>query len=188
MSKTNFYFIAGFCSIGVIMKLEKWSELNDDLCLFPDYNEKEDIEKVKARLLLFRQKFQTKPEYMVEEEFDRMVGKLNKMIDVLSGTEINHVKDKNEPLILEKHYWLGHDFIFNAKKDFKNNDLLFFESIHDDDGYGLLVHPFENPLNEMPSGGITGECLEMFLSKLTPVILYRDSHYYMASIEGIRKQ
>jgi hypothetical protein len=169
------------------MRVEKWPELNDDLDLFPDYNKKEDIEKVKAKLLLFRQKFQTKPEHLVEE-FDRMVGKLNRMTDVLSGTEINDVKDKNKSLILENLSWLGHDFIFHAKKDFKNNDLIFFESIHDDDGYGLLVHPFENQLNEMPSGGITGECLEIFLSKQTPVILYRDSHYFMAAIEGIRKQ
>ena len=49
-------FISGFCAISVMMRHAWWRKKGDDLTLFPNYNDQDDVDKVKNQV----QSLQTK--------------------------------------------------------------------------------------------------------------------------------
>jgi hypothetical protein len=192
MLKANFCFIAGFCSINVLMKSEKWRKKGDDLALFPDFNKEEDVEVVKKKVLPYPETFQRKldesPDAPHRDLYKLIVKRSTAMMEVLSKISKSRDKnDKNKCLMLKREFWLGHDFIFYEHKNFcRENAFIFFDGINENEGFNLMVHPFENKsTNEKPSGGINSEGLKTLLSKPTPVTISDSGHYFLAEIEGI---
>lgn len=177
MVEANFCLIAGFCCISYLMKNGNWRRKGDDLVIFPDYNKKEDVERVKQKL----QQYCTSSDNLIAQ-------KSTKMTEVL--TTLDGTCDQNNNLILGRKFWLGHEFIFTEHKHFDgNNAFVFFEIVSNDGGVNLMVHPFENEeINSMPSGGINPEGLKKLLSKPTPVGVSHIGHYFLAEIEGTRNK